>query len=78
LSPARAVTGALAFGARKPVVPPTAILKLFVAVDAGLAESVTGAVKLKVPLAVGVPLMAPVVVFRVRPGGNPPLAMDQL
>jgi hypothetical protein len=35
-------------------------------------ESVTWAVYGKVPAAVGVPVMAPVFVFSVKPGGNEP------
>lgn len=35
--------------------------------------SVTTATKLKAPAVVGVPVIAPVEVFRVRPGGREPL-----
>ena len=63
LSPAPLVTAALAVGAKKPVLmiggEVTLMLKPLLAVAAGLAESVARTVKLKVPLAVGVPVMAP-------------------
>jgi hypothetical protein len=39
------------------------------------SESVTSTVKLKVPSVVGVPVIAPVLGFRVRPGGKAPFAM---
>jgi hypothetical protein len=42
----------------------------------GLPESVTRAVKLKVPLVVGVPEMRPVPLLSVNPGGSEPLAID--
>ena len=48
-----------------------------VAVCAGLEESVTLAVKLKAPEAVGVPEICPLV-DRLRPVGNWPEASDQL
>lgn len=47
-------------------------------VCAGLSESVTEAVKLAVPLAVGVPEIKPVFVFRLSPAGILPEAMDQV
>ena len=47
-------------------------LLLAVAVD----ESVTWAVKVNVPLALGVPVMLPFV-FSVRPPGSEPLVLDQ-
>ena len=40
--------------------------------------SVTRIVKLTVPAAVGVPLMAPLLAFRFKPGGSAPAEMDQL
>jgi len=49
-----------------------------VAVWAGELESVTMAVKLKVPAVVGVPEMAPVLALRVRPGGRVPVEIDQV
>ena len=45
---------------------------------AGLPESVTVAVKLLVPVAVGVPEISPEVVLRLRPAGKLPLVMDQV
>jgi len=43
---------------------------------AGLAESVTVAVKLAVPLAVGVPEMTPVVGDKLRPAGRAPVMVQ--
>ena len=52
----------------------TTRLKLAVAVLAvGVSESVTVMVKLAVPEAVGVPEIAPVEAFRVRPAGKFPV-----
>jgi hypothetical protein len=45
---------------------------------AGLSASVTVAVKLDVPLVVGVPETTPVVVARVNPAGKLPEVIDQL
>ena len=57
----------------------TVRVSAFVAVCAvGEVESVTLAVKLKVPDAVGVPEIAPVAADRVRPAGNAPELMLQL
>ena len=42
-----------------------------------LALSVTWAVKLKVPAAVGVPLIAPLDEFNVSPEGSEPALTDQ-
>jgi hypothetical protein len=57
----------------------TVILRLAVAVAAvGLVESETLTVKLEVPLAVGDPVMAPVLVFRVSPAGRLPVLIDQV
>ena len=47
------------------------------AVWAGLAASATLAVKLKVPLAVGVPEIRPVLAARLRPAGRLPEVIDQ-
>jgi hypothetical protein len=41
-------------------------------------ESVTFAVKLKVPAVVGVPVMAPVEVFSVNPGGSDPDVIENV
>ena len=41
-------------------------------------ESWTPRVKLKVPAAVGVPVIAPVVVFRFRPAGRDPAATENV
>ena len=54
------------------------MFKVFVAIWMGIPESVTWALKVKVPAVVGVPEMAPVLLLRVRPGGKEPLAIDQL
>jgi hypothetical protein len=51
----------------------TVILSSLVVVAAGVAASVTRAVKLEVPVAVGVPLITPVEVFKVRPAGSEPV-----
>ena len=40
--------------------------------------SVTLTVKFDVPVAVGVPLMTPVLLFRLRPAGSDPLSMLQV
>ena len=45
---------------------------------AGLPESVTVAVNLLVPIAVGLPEISPVVVPRLSPAGRLPAVMDQL
>jgi hypothetical protein len=42
------------------------------------AESVARAVKLKIPEEVGVPVIAPVAAFSVRPVGSVPLARDHV
>jgi hypothetical protein len=44
----------------------------------GFAESATAAVKVAVPIAVGVPEMTPVVGARLSPAGRLPEAMDQV
>ena len=56
----------------------TVIERAFVAVPAGVAESVTDTVKLAVATAVGVPVMAPVAAFRLRPAGREPTEIDQV
>jgi len=57
----------------------TVMLRLAVAVTAvGLVESATLTVKFEVPLAVGAPEMAPVLVFRVSPAGRLPTLIDQV
>jgi hypothetical protein len=40
--------------------------------------SVTRTVKLNVPATVGVPLITPVLLFKLRPAGNDPTVIDQL
>ena len=47
-------------------------------VCAGFPASATLAVKLNVPVAVGVPAMIPVVVLKLRPPGRAPEVMDQV
>jgi hypothetical protein len=54
------------------------MLKLAEAVVAGEPESVTLTVKLKVPVAVGLPEIVPVVAARVKPPGNAPEVILQL
>ena len=44
----------------------------------GDSESVTCAVTVKLPEAVGEPLIAPVAVFKVTPAGKAPAVMAQL
>jgi len=44
----------------------------------GLEESATVAVKLKVPLAVGVPEIRPVLAVRLRPAGRLPEVIDHV
>ena len=54
------------------------MLRDLVTVWVGLLASLTCAVKLKVPVAVGIPLMAPLVALRVKPRGRDPLMSDQM
>ena len=56
----------------------TVIVRAFVAVCAGVPESVAFTVKLAVPAAVGVPVIAPVLALSVSPAGSAPEAMDQV
>src|ERR1700690_199837 len=56
----------------------TVILSGAVVVSVGRLASLTWTMKLKVPGTVGVPVMAPVLVLRVRPSGREPLAIDQM
>jgi hypothetical protein len=56
----------------------TAIDRLTDLVCAGFSASVTVAVKLAVPLVVGVPAMIPVAGTRVSPAGRLPVVIDQL
>ena len=53
----------------------TTILRFIVAFP---TEFVALAVKLNVPVAVGMPVIAPVVAFRIRPVGSAPLLIDQV
>ena len=52
--------------------------KFWVSFLAGLALSVTITVRLKSPVAVGVPEITPVLVFRVKPAGRLPAEMLQV
>jgi hypothetical protein len=52
-----------------------AIVKLAVAFCRAAEESVTCALMLKFPEAVGVPEIAPLLVFRLVPGGKVPLTL---
>ena len=56
----------------------TVIDRLAVAVLAGLLESVTFTVKLEVPDALGVPVIAPLEVLRLSPAGREPDVSDQV
>ncbi len=51
----------------------TVMLRFAVADPCGLEESVTLAVKFDVPDAVGVPVIAPVLVFKLKPAGRLPV-----
>ena len=53
------------------------MLKALVAFCTGVPAPVTCTVKLYVPTVEGVPVIAPVLAFRVNPGGKP-LAIDQV
>jgi hypothetical protein len=54
-------------------------MQLAVAVPAAVpVESTTLAVKLNGPAVVGVPVMAPVLVFRFRTGGKPPEVIENV
>jgi hypothetical protein len=59
-------------------VDPTVIDRLAEAVLAGLFESVTVTVKLELPAAVGVPVIAPDEAFRLSPAGSAPEVSDQV
>ncbi len=52
------------------------MLRAVVTEFGGLAESVASTVMGEVPAAVGVPVMAPVLGFRVRPVGSVPAALQ--
>ena len=52
--------------------------RLAVAFCMGWPESVTIKVKLDVPVWVGVPEIAPLLVFRERPCGSEPLVMEKV
>jgi hypothetical protein len=56
----------------------TVSVRLFVAVEAGDAVSVTRTVKFEVPAVVGVPVILPVEAFRAKPPGSVPVEMDQV
>ena len=58
----------------------TVMLSALVVLCTGLLESLTCAVKLKVPVVVGVPVMAPVLAFSAKPAGRgrDPEASDQV
>ena len=60
------------------IAAPTVMEMLAVDVAAGLALSLTCTVKLDVPVADGVPEMAPVELFSVNPVGRLPEANDQV
>ena len=54
------------------------MLRAFVAIWTGLLPSVTRTVKLKVPVAAGVPVIAPVFWLRFNPVGSAPEVRDQV
>jgi hypothetical protein len=55
------------------------MLQFAVVVPAALpVESTTWAVKLNVPAMVGVPVIAPVEVFSVKPAGSEPLVIENV
>jgi hypothetical protein len=54
------------------------MLSAFESERAGLPESVTRAVKFEVPAVVGVPVMAPVLAFKLSPAGKAPAVMLQV
>jgi hypothetical protein len=56
----------------------TTMFSDWVAVRTGMLESLTCAVKLNAPAAVGVPVMAPVLLLRDRPVGNDPPEIAQV
>ena len=56
----------------------TVMLKALVAFCGEPAESDTCAVKLETPIAVGVPEMTPVPLFRDKPEGSEPLDIDHV
>ena len=56
----------------------TVINRLAEAVLGGLFESVTVTVKLEVPVAVGVPVIAPLEALRLSPAGSEPLVSAQV
>ena len=56
----------------------TVMLRFAVAEPCGLEESVTFTVKFVEPDAVGVPMIAPVLVLRLRPAGRLPLLILQV
>ena len=55
------------------------MLQLLVVVPAAVPrESTTWAVKLNVPAVVGVPVIAPVELFKVKPVGNDPAVIENV
>jgi hypothetical protein len=57
----------------------TTMLQFAVVVPAALpVESTTWAVKLNVPEVLGVPVIAPVEVFKVKPAGNEPVVIENV
>jgi hypothetical protein len=58
--------------------PETVTVKLAATFCAGIEESLSFTMKVKVPSAVGVPEITPVEVLRERPGGSDPPATDQM
>ena len=54
------------------------MLSDLLAVCTGLPASLTWTVKLNVPVALGVPVIVPLLGLSVRPGGNVPLVRDHV
>jgi hypothetical protein len=54
------------------------ILSILEVVCPGLPASLTWTVKLTVPVAVGIPVIAPLLGLSVKPTGRVPLIMDQV
>ena len=80
VTPGTIVVVVVAVGAVVVVAQPGAIVMVWgcVAVKAGALESATCTVKLNVPAAVGVPVIAPVAGAITRPGGRVPAVTDQV
>ena len=54
------------------------VMAMFMSLEVFPTAFVALTVKLNVPIVVGVPVIAPVVSFKLRPAGNVPLAIDHV